>query len=231
MELPMTLATAAKKALELEDLLTPHCELIEIVGSVRRRWSGHCRADAAKTVSDLEFVCIPRPDVDPAKLISEIGDGCAVENLFNRWKREDLVTFDPDVKRDGPRYKRFIWDKLCLVDLFIVRPPASFGALVAIRTGPAEFSRLLVTPRAAGGAMPYGLRAHAGGLCRVSLHVGPKDHPCTDACRVRTDTEREFFIALEVEWFHPERRAPEELKEYLSRQRRATHAGTQSQTR
>jgi hypothetical protein len=40
------------------------------------------------------------------------------------------------------------------IDLFIVLPPAQFGAFFAIRTGTAEFSQWLVTPREKGGAIP-----------------------------------------------------------------------------
>jgi len=50
------------------------------------------------------------------------------------------------------------------VDLFSVLPPAQWGVIMMIRTGPAEFSRRLVTPRGSGGLLPDGLRVRDGAI-------------------------------------------------------------------
>jgi DNA polymerase/3'-5' exonuclease PolX len=227
MNLPMTLATAGKLAIELSDLLEPACQKIEIAGSVRRNWNSRFGESGSRVVvNDLELVCIPKPDKDPAKLVSEIGDGCAVENLLARWRHEESIKPDPDVKRDGPRYKRFVWRELCLVDLFIVRPPRCWGVILAVRTGDADFCRLLVTPRTQGGAMPLGLRCHEGAICRIASHVGDMKLECSAACRIQCETESAFFSTLGLPFVQPDRRNERELSQILKGQRSAvTHAG------
>ena len=90
------------------------------------------------------------------------------------------------------------------VDLFIVLPPAQFGCILAIRTGPAEFSHWfagLVRRQGnhiAGGALRLGLRDHST----------PAEKLCT--CPViPTPEERDFFAALGGRYLEPsERRAP-----------------------
>jgi DNA polymerase/3'-5' exonuclease PolX len=227
-DLPLTLRTAATLALELHDRLEPACARIEIAGSVRRRWRGHASPpESCALIKDIEIVCEPRPADDPTKLFGD-GDGCAVENLLAAWRREGLIQDDPDLKRDGPRYKRFVFRRLARIDLFLVRPPASWGATLVIRTGDADFSKLLVTSCALGGVMPAELRVHAGGLCRRALHAGMEADPCTVACRVVTETEAEFFAELGFPLIDVERRNRAALKDCLSR-RRKNHAGAVSE--
>jgi DNA polymerase/3'-5' exonuclease PolX len=218
------LATAGKLAIELQDLLDPACERIEIAGSVRRNWSKRFdEAGSKEIVNDLELVCIPKPDKDPKKLVSEVGDGCAVENLLARWRHENSIKPDPDVSRDGPLYKRFIWRELCLVDLFIVRPPRCWGVILTVRTGDKDFTRTLVTSRAQGGAMPAHLRCHEGHLCRVASHEGDPKSACGKACMITVETEAAFFSELGIPFVPPERRNEAELLSILKGQRRAPH--------
>lgn len=69
------------------------------------------------------------------------------------------------------------------LDLFAVTPPAQWGAIVTIRTGPGGFSRRLVTSRLYGGGMPVGMREHEG-----ALWAGGR--------LVETPEEEDFFHAL-----------------------------------
>lgn len=198
------LADARDAAERICRLLEAACERIEIAGSIRRR---------AALVGDIEIVCQPRLQLDPGALIA--GNEISaldrhVERICGR-QGSDLQ-FDVELVRRGTRYKRLAWwgvgsEKIpraeINVDLFCVLPPASWGAIMVIRTGPDDFSRGLVTRRTQGGAMPEGLRQRDGALW------GPSG-------RIDTPEEADYFAALGVPYWPPEERTAERLVEYLA---------------
>jgi len=108
--------------------LSPHCERIEIAGSIRRR---------KPEVGDIEIVCIPKTYETGMFLGGDTvidPEFCA---LVNRW---------PAVKgkSTGKYTQRRIPEGINL-DLFMVRPE-NWGLIYAIRTGSAEYShRVLAT--------------------------------------------------------------------------------------
>ena len=118
----MNLNQATEIAERIRAELAPHCERIEIAGSIRRR---------KPEVGDIEIVCIPK--------ISEIGlfmgydlavddDFCV---LVNRW---------PAVKgKPTGKYTQRILPDGIILDLFIARPE-NWGLILAIRTGSAGYS-------------------------------------------------------------------------------------------
>lgn len=73
--------------------------------------------------------------------------------------------------KSGPRYKQIALPEGIKLDLFMVLPPAQWGVIFAIRTGPAEFSRWIVTSRPTG-ALPAGYRVKDGGVRRNSWEEG-----------------------------------------------------------
>lgn len=119
-------ATAIAERVKAE--LAPHCERIEVAGSIRRR-----KADAG----DIEIVCIPKTyDCGLFQGADTIVDPqfCA---LVDRW---------PAVKGQptGKYTQRILPDGINL-DIFIARPQ-NWGLIYAIRTGSADFShRVLAT--------------------------------------------------------------------------------------
>lgn len=180
-------AEMAARAEVVRLLLEPFCERLAIAGSVRRR---------EHLCSDIEVVAAPR---------MAAGDGLFPDNteysLLDR--RVDELVADPDCgwqKRldargrgaYGSKYKRLTVDG-CPVDLFIVRPPAQWGVILLIRTGPAGFSRRMVTPGALGGYLP--------GDCQVSggaIYRGEE--------RLNVETEEDWFHLCGMQWLTPERR-------------------------
>ncbi len=166
-------------------------EQIQLAGSIRR-----CQP----FVKDIEIVVQPFPDAGSPGL------------AFSRWI-EGAVD-DPDTplakdgvtKRWGEKYKRLRWRGEA-VDLFVVTPPAQWGAILALRTGPADFSRALVTGRKWGGAMPSGLKQELGRL--VAWGQG-EERP------IETPTEQEYFHALDLPWIKPEERTVPRLIHILS---------------
>lgn len=182
------------------------CDRIEVAGSIRRQ---------SALVGDLEIVCVPRLTTDPTTLIA--GEPISaldrhIERLafFPRGhsETEPPVKFNTNAPANGSRYKRLIWrgrsgpiEKI-KIDLFAVMPPAAWGALLAIRTGPADFSKMLVTKRSNGGAMPDGLQQRTGALW------GPRG-------KIDTPEEADYFAAIGIPYWPPEDRTAERLKDFL----------------
>jgi DNA polymerase/3'-5' exonuclease PolX len=79
------------------------------------------------------------------------------------------------------------------VDLFTVRPPAQWGVIHTIRTGPAAYSQWLVTE-----ARRRGFHVREGALHRGSLGCGSV--PCEV---IETPEERDLFEALGMRWPQP----------------------------
>jgi DNA polymerase/3'-5' exonuclease PolX len=161
------LETARVLADELRALLAPACERIEVAGSIRR---------SKPTVGDIEPVAVPRVERRQADLF---GDQVEETNLLTARCAELLAAGvlvpRPDkngVGRWGPRYKAATYAGLA-VDLFSVLPPAQWGLIYAIRTGPAAFSHQLVTPRRLGGWLPDGLHVRDGAILEADGTLVP----------------------------------------------------------
>lgn len=107
--------SALEIAKRVKGELEPHCERIEIAGSIRRK---------KDTVGDIEIVCIPKPyDVG----LFQSGIATAV----NRW-----------VLRKGKlpgKYTQWRLPDGINLDLFFANKE-NWGLIFAIRTGSAEFS-------------------------------------------------------------------------------------------
>lgn len=157
------------------DLLTPVVDRVEIAGSLRR---------GAPEVGDIEILAIPT----------------AVPDLFGSLVRGPLLVDQVLAGRgfkfeaNGPLYKRFVVPGPCRVhcDLYLTAPE-QWGVMLAIRTGPAEFSKRLVTIRQKGGLLPSYLQVKDG---RV-WSTGP----------IPTPEESDFFKLLGIAWIPPDRRS------------------------
>lgn len=136
----MEYAKALAIASEIVEWLEPECERVAIAGSVRRR-----RVD----VHDIEICVALKP----------------VKDLFgnNAMVDIDMGSLGAMLK-NGPRYKQVALHSGINLDLFIVQEPAQWGVIFALRTGPAALSKLLVTPRKAGGLLPSFARVRDGGV-------------------------------------------------------------------
>lgn len=126
MKTKIPLGIAEQIAYKYAEKLLPYCDRLEIAGSIRRR-----KAE----VGDIEIVVLPKTFVD----------------LFgNENGYQDPMLAGVWVNKAGRRYKQYALPEGVNLDLFIVLPPAQWGVILALRTGGAEFSRKLVTPK------PYG---------------------------------------------------------------------------
>lgn len=188
---PVPLAVAEPIALELVALLRDSCERLEVAGSIRRR---------KPMVADIELVAVPRIEGQPT------GDlwGSKVNvdllqmaldffTLNGRLQPRDVTirrasgTVEHQV-RLGDSYKALVYRDLP-VDLFIVRPPADWGVILALRTGPGDWNTRIVTD-----CHRYLRRVAGGRVYRAGEYV-----PCPE--------ERDFFEAVGQPWIEPEYRA------------------------
>lgn len=193
----MAFAAAMPAAEYLRRLLEPSCERIEIAGSLRRE---------EPFVKDIELVAVPLTEQvrvpglfeDTLDIVDHLEQRIA-EALAEGWLQErDVEIHRKDGRvesgrRMGERYKALVYMDVP-VDLFIVRPPAEWGVVFTIRTGPAEWSHRLVTE-----CQRFFLRVEHGQL----LHFG-KPIACSE--------ERDFLAAIGQPWVEPRDRHPNRVR-------------------
>jgi DNA polymerase/3'-5' exonuclease PolX len=184
---------------EVAGLLRPACHRVVVAGSVRRlKRDPHDVEIVAQPLLEKRNVDMFRYEVVPV-----------TDAVFADLQERRLLLLDQRVKRNGPRYKRFLYrDTEIPVEVFLVHDVGQWGPLLAIRTGPAEFGHKLVTARVQGGAMPDGMRM-AGGW------------PERDEMRVYAENERAFFDAIGVPLWSPEDRTLSRLVSFLARREMA----------
>jgi DNA polymerase/3'-5' exonuclease PolX len=133
-ELSKALAIAERIKAEL----APHCERIEIAGSIRRK---------KPEVKDIEIVAIPKP-YDTGLFVSGLA---AVVNQWEKVKGE--------MKYQECRYTQRILPEGIKLDLFMCEP-GNWGLIYAIRTGSADYSHKVL----AAGWVARGYHAKGGYL-------------------------------------------------------------------
>lgn len=194
---PMPHAEAYATALRLVRQLAPGCERIEIAGSLRRR---------KPQVRDIEIVAVARWANRPT------GDIWSTEERYDAL--EELVaellgmgalkarpvenhrangTIDVQYKL-GPAFKALLTGMDVPVDLFIVRPPASWGVIFGLRTGPGDWNTRLVDDCKAIGRRVTGGQVEAWDGVSSSWQVVP------------TPEEADFFREVGQAWLEPPER-------------------------
>lgn len=206
-ETRIPLAHAEAVAAEIIDLLSPFADRIEIAGSVRRRKA---------FVSDIELVAIPLIDRRATDLFdTEFTEFDLLNQVCDRLLADHVLEQRLDINgrpRWGQRAKLMRY-RDTPVDLFAVLPPAQWGLIYTIRTGPAEFNLQLVTAKSRGGLLPDHLMVRDGALYR---HIAGADIPSDREVRKRypqawltlvpTPEEADLFAAIGLEWIAPEDR-------------------------
>ena len=157
-ELRVPLVEGDRVAAELIAVLRPACERIEVAGSIRRR-----RAD----VGDVELIAVPRIEgvpglFSPTGSVNRLWD--LVNNLIGRPGEPRLLATHLTDPRMGERYAKLRHPGSGLqVDLFTARAE-TYGLILLIRTGPADYSRWLVTEARRRGFHVKDGELHRGGL-------------------------------------------------------------------
>lgn len=149
---------------EIFELLNGSSDRILVVGSVRRK---------APTVKDVELLVEPKYETQTSDLFGGASSFNVLEQRCNQLRDDGLFT----PMAWGARLKRFLYAGQ-QVELFICLPPSQWGLAAVIRTGPADFSHQVVTPKgqrcsgtARQGLMPRDLRVHDFGFYRGTVLV------------------------------------------------------------
>jgi DNA polymerase/3'-5' exonuclease PolX len=196
------LDSALPIAESIAEALAPFCQNLQVAGSVRRR---------VAQVHDVEIVAVPRlaklqaalfddvlPSDPPVSLLHEhLEDREHAGTVRRRRDRNGRTFWGPSDKRMLWRYGAASTDWIA-VDLFGATPE-TLGAKLALRTGPAELSKRLVTPKAKGGLLPNDLEFRSGGLYR---YVGAPARRVF----VPTPDEETLFRELGLPYTAPEHR-------------------------
>jgi DNA polymerase/3'-5' exonuclease PolX len=179
----LPLADALHIAGRIKGQLDPACSRLEIAGSIRRR---------KPDVGDIEFVAVPRFREEPSSLwgdktqISVLAEVLAIE------EREEVL----ERLAGGERYVKLRHLRSGLqVDLFLVLPPAQWGVIHLIRTGPADYSQWLVTY-----ARRQGMHVVNGALHNGLGIPGRDDCSCEV---IPTPEERDVYTALGLPYIEP----------------------------
>jgi DNA polymerase (family 10) len=159
--------------------LTSYCQRVEIAGSIRRK---------KPDVKDIEIVAIPVIEYTP----DLFGNPSHPFNLLNHLLLQGEGTLYRFIKNGG-RYKQIALPEGINLDLFIVLPPAQWGVIFTIRTGPSHYSKWLMTKKKYGGAMPSHMRVKDGALW-------------TNDTVIDTQEEEDFFKSIGLDWIAPEAR-------------------------
>ncbi len=207
----MRLETARRYSGQLVKMLGPHCERLEVAGSVRR---------LKEEPRDIELVALPK--------FSKVAEGIfedepVLENELDRmmrllvqtkvFARAEPVQFERNgrvVVAAAPFSERYYRIRYLgeQVDLFVVRPPASWGVTMLLRTGPVQFNKWIVTAGWSRGIyFSQGrLVRHADAKGRYIPGGQPCDHLNCVVLTLPTPEERDVFEALQVPWVAPESR-------------------------
>lgn len=165
-------------------LLQPYCEKIEVVGSVRR--------GKPEGIHDIEVLCIPR--------FGPTEDSFEANQLDWRLRRGLPGFTEGEPSKDGrkapfkERYYRLKFQGVKF-DLFACLPPAQWGLLKLIRTGPADFSHEFVTR-----LWDYGLKSKDG-------HI---EH--SDGVIIKTPEEIDVFHLCQLDYIEPTQRTIDKLR-------------------
>jgi DNA polymerase (family 10) len=143
--LRLSLKVAEDLAARIAAELAPVCERIEIAGSIRRR---------RETVGDIELVCIARHS--PSLIPGVPGVSLLELALVAMAQKGKLI---PAGRNEGERLKKYYLPALHHEghDLKLeinISDAERWPVELAIKTGPAEFSKCLVTHRRDGGFLP-----------------------------------------------------------------------------
>jgi DNA polymerase/3'-5' exonuclease PolX len=189
----MKLEHAQKIAVDICYKLQPHCEKINIAGSIRRQ-----KEDAG----DVEIICIPNTTAARDLFGAEHGRHRTFEF------QHTVALLGEKIKGDvlDGRYMQIMLPQSIKLDLFMPLPD-DYYRQYAIRTGSAEFAHKVI-------ANAWLKKGWCGttnnGLCRQSDCVKQGDKwNCITKKPMKPlpwQSEEEFFAFIGVQWVHPTQR-------------------------
>lgn len=163
----MLLQDAKQLASEWIELLRPLCLRVEVAGSVRR---------GEQAPKDIDIVCMPKP-FEMTDLFGETVKLPTAGNPLHEQIKTLVSDHGGTLTLNGQRQKRIHLPGECInIELWIVTPPAQWGVIFLLRTGPSEYAKWIVTSETAGGALPQYLNMRDGGIyMRDQLKETPEE--------------------------------------------------------
>lgn len=188
----MNRVDASQAAHELIQMMKPFLDRTQIAGSIRRK---------KEFVKDIEIVGIPKI-AQNSDMFGQVIETYPMTNMESFIERLDGWEFDEVLKRNGPKYKRLFNPELDICcDLFLTNL-RRWGYQITIRTGPANFSKMVVIK-----ALEKGWH-----FTDSLLHKHPKTNgkvcPKGESCPLifEVTNEEGFFDALGLPWIDPKDR-------------------------
>ncbi len=151
-------ATNAKR---IADALVSSCHSLVIVGSVRR---------CTQQCGDIELLAVTKKGAD---LFGNENGWPLIDDAIEVMIGSKMIS---KAIKDGPRQKQFELPIAIKLDLFIV-PEDEWAVALALRTGPKEYSRALVTERNRGGLLKNGCVVRHGKVWRKNIDGDPTGEP------------------------------------------------------
>lgn len=196
---PVAFRGAWAVAVGLVEVLEPACERIEIAGSIRRH-----KAE----VHDIELVAMARVeerqdglfgttavDLLEERIAALLASGTLAPRLVENHRADGSIDLQQKL---GPAFKALVTPRGIPVDLFIVRPPATWGCIYALRTGPGAWNtRLVIECKAIGRKVEGGQVWRWAGSAWIA---------------VPTPEEADFFAAIGQAWIEPAERSVERVR-------------------
>lgn len=174
---------------------------LEIAGSLRR--GSKAEYDEIDLIGIPDLSHPPRARPEFGKPVPKQYETKLDQYIDELREKGEIVLTD-----SGPRQKKFVYCEGEIrgvkVDLYLVRPPATWGVQTVIRTGPEEFSHWIVTRRKKGGALPDGYRVQGGAVYEGEEKVPEKK--LLEFESIGFETEDSFLNFLGLGWIYPEDR-------------------------
>lgn len=177
-------------AQSLVKMLAPHCEKIELAGSLRRQ---------SKEVADIELVAIPKIEAVEIPVPGDLFGEKKSAQANRLWEALDKL-LDGKYIRAGEKYRAFVCPGQAInVDLFTA-DQGNWGLIYLIRTGSAEFSQYVVT------ALGKNYRPSFEGWVRLAPENGPRfwgDDEKRTMPKLPTPTEEAVFEYAKLQYREP----------------------------
>ena len=193
----MKLDEARAIAEEVVARLAPLCERVEVAGSIRR---------TEVEVGDIEIVYQSRMGFVDGQLL-DVHQYPLSDDAIADMVDDGLLAYDEEVRRNGPLYKRMVHRATGIAVELFRATAENWGLILALRTGPAAFNKMLVAHGWEGGVLPPDYKVRDGRLWYRGVAQ-------------RTAEESDLFDALGMPTWPPWQRHPGRLKLWHEAQRR-----------
>ena len=189
-------ADAFEIALDVIEILKPGCVRIEVKGSIIRLAS-HVKDIDILAMPDLTPLPLPKPEF--GKLIPPVHKTVLDRILWTHRVKEEggeglWYLSGSDHKKALGLVKNDI-----KVELWLVTPPAQWGVLSMLRTGPKDFSHWMVTRKSMGGGLPDEYICQDGVIGRRTRN----SYGYAREGEIPMPEEADFFDLCGMKWTEP----------------------------